>query len=192
MWPVFFLLLAAGLFDTDVLPIFRAKCISCHNAKARSGGLALETVDDALRGGKSGGAIVAGKPSDSLLLSLVAAGKMPMGAGRLNDAEITAIRNWIEREDRKPPVAERDVTAILAAKCWVCHGRREKMGGLDLRTHESILRGGKCSEVLDSTVGPPAGRPQATSRPDPVAGPGPVGDGAGRSGGACIPAPGPR
>ncbi|MFN0106184.1 MAG: PSD1 and planctomycete cytochrome C domain-containing protein [Bryobacteraceae bacterium] len=154
MWPVSFFLLAAGLFDTQVLPIFRAKCISCHNAKARSGGLALETADDALRGGKSGGAIVAGKPSDSLLLSLVAAGKMPMGAARLSDSEITAIRTWIEREDRKPPVAERDVTAILSAKCWVCHGRREKMGGLDLRTHESILRGGKSGSAIA------AGRPE--------------------------------
>ena len=146
MWPL--LIVAAGLFDTDVLPIFRAKCLSCHSAKAPSGGLALETADDVLRGGKSGGAIVAGKPSDSLLLSLVAAGKMPMGGARLSDTEITAIRTWIEREDRKPPVAERDVTAILAAKCWVCHGRREKMGGLDLRTHESILRGGKSGAAM--------------------------------------------
>ena len=146
MWPL--LIVAAGLFDTDVLPIFRAKCLSCHSAKAPSGGLALETADDVLRGGKSGGAIVAGKPSDSLLLSLVAAGKMPMGGARLTVDEITAIRTWIEREDRKPPVAERDVTAILAAKCWVCHGRREKMGGLDLRTHESILRGGKSGAAM--------------------------------------------
>ena len=146
MWPL--LILAAGLFDTDVLPIFRAKCLSCHSAKVPSGGLALETADDVLRGGKSGGAIVAGKPSDSLLLSLVAAGKMPMGGARLSDTEITAIRTWIEREDRKPPVAERDVTAILAAKCWVCHGRREKMGGLDLRTQESILRGGKSGAAM--------------------------------------------
>jgi len=148
MWPVSFLLFAVGLFDTDVLPIFRAKCISCHSAKARSGGLALETVDDVLRGGKSGGAIIAGKPSDSLLLSLVATGKMPMGGGPLTDAEIKTIRNWIEREDRKPPVAERDVTAILSAKCWVCHGRREKMGGLDLRTAESIVRGGKSGAAI--------------------------------------------
>ncbi len=154
MWPVSVLLLAAGLFDTDVLPVFRAKCLGCHSAKARSGGLSLESVDDVLRGGKSGGAIVAGKPSDSLLLSMVATGKMPMGGAPLTDAEIGAVRTWIEREDRKAPVAERDVTAILAAKCWVCHGRREKMGGLDLRTHDSILRGGKTGAAVV------AGRPE--------------------------------
>jgi mono/diheme cytochrome c family protein len=154
MWPVPFLLFAAGLFETDVLPVFRAKCLSCHSAKAPSGGLSLENVDDVMRGGKSGSAIVAGRPSDSLLLSMVAAGKMPMGGGRLTDSEIAAVRTWIEREDRKPPVAERDVTAILAAKCWVCHGRREKMGGLDLRTHASMLRGGKSGAAIV------AGRPE--------------------------------
>ena len=154
MWPVSVQLLAAGLFETDVMPVFRAKCLGCHSAKARSGGLSLESVDDVLRGGKSGGAIVAGKPSDSLLLSMVATGKMPMGGGRLTDAEIGAVRTWIEREDRKAPLAERDVTAILAAKCWVCHGRREKMGGLDLRTHDSILRGGKTGAAVV------AGRPE--------------------------------
>lgn len=46
-------------------------------------------------------------------------------------------------------MAERDVTAILSAKCWVCHGRREKMGGgLDLRTHASMVKGGKSGPVF--------------------------------------------
>jgi hypothetical protein len=70
----------------------------------RSGGLSLETPDEILHGGKSGGAIVPGKPNDSLLLTLVAAGKMPANNARLSEAEIAAIRTWIESEDRKPPV----------------------------------------------------------------------------------------
>ncbi len=143
MLPVAFLLMVAGSFESDVLPVFRAKCFACHSAKLRSGGLSLESRDDILRGGKSGGVIVPGKPVDSLLLTLVATGKMPMGAAKLSVSETAAIRTWIEREDRKAPVSERDVTAILSAKCWVCHGRRETMAGLDLRTRESMLRGGK-------------------------------------------------
>src|ERR1022692_1883313 len=67
--------LAAGTFEADALPVFRAKCFVCHSGKVRSGGLSLETADEILRGGKSGGAIVPGKPMDSLLLTLVAAGK---------------------------------------------------------------------------------------------------------------------
>jgi hypothetical protein len=56
-------------------------------------------------------AIVAGKPNDSLLLSLIATGKMPMGGAKLNPTEIDTIRLWIESETGKPPVAERDVQA---------------------------------------------------------------------------------
>ncbi len=156
MWPVAFFLMAAGTFESDVLPLFRSKCFTCHSEKAQSGGLSLESRESILRGGKSGGVIVPGKPVDSLLMTLVSTGKMPMGAAKLSAIETAAIRTWIEREDRKAPVSERDVTAILSAKCWVCHGRREKMAGLDLRTRESMLKGGKSGPVI---VG---GKPEAS------------------------------
>lgn len=134
-------------FDT-ASPILRARCLPCHSDKVRNGGLSIETRDDILRGGKSSSAIVAGRPLDSLLLSLVSAGKMPMGGSRLSAAEIDALRHWIETETAKPPVAERDVQAILGAKCWVCHGRREKQAGLDLRTVASMRKGGKSGPAL--------------------------------------------
>ncbi|MFN7918960.1 MAG: PSD1 and planctomycete cytochrome C domain-containing protein [Bryobacteraceae bacterium] len=134
-------------FDTAA-KIFRAKCLACHSAKARSGGLSLESRDDILRGGKSGAAVVAGRPVDSLLMSVISTGKMPMNGAKLSDEELAAVRKWIENENAKPPVAERDVHAILSAKCWVCHGRREKRAGLDLRTRESLLKGGKSGAVV--------------------------------------------
>ena len=137
----------AESFDT-VSVIFRAKCLSCHSEKIRSGGLSLESREAILSGGKSGGAIVPGKPVDSLLLTMVSSAKMPVGGAKLSDSDINSIRSWIELEEQKAPVAERDVTAILSAKCWVCHGRRETMGGLDLRTHASMLRGGKSGPAL--------------------------------------------
>ncbi len=130
----------AARFESDVLPVFRAKCLACHGKTTRSGGLSLETLDDVLRGGKSGPAIVPGRPVDSLVMTLAATGKMPMSGAKLTDLELASVRGWIEKEDHKPPVAERDVAAILSAKCWVCHGRREKSAGLDLRTRESMAR----------------------------------------------------
>ncbi|HUQ93643.1 MAG TPA: PSD1 and planctomycete cytochrome C domain-containing protein [Bryobacteraceae bacterium] len=148
MWPVAFFFMAAGTFDSAVLPVFRAKCFACHSGKVQSGGLSLESRNNILRGGKSGSAIVPGKPVDSLLMTLVSGGKMPLGGEKLNAAEMAAIRTWIEGEDQKAPVAERDVTAILSAKCWVCHGRRDKMAGLDLRTRVSMLTGGKSGPVV--------------------------------------------
>src|SRR5882672_2976300 len=82
-------------FESHVLPLFKTKCLPCHSAGVRQGGLSLETRDDVLRGGKTGAAAVPGKPTNSLLLSLVISGKMPMGGSRLTDAEIETLRRWI-------------------------------------------------------------------------------------------------
>lgn len=128
--------------------IFRAKCLACHSAAAPSGGLSLASRDEILRGGKSGSPVVPGRPVDSLLMSMVSTGKMPMNGVRLNDAELGVIRRWIETESAKPPVAERDIHAILSAKCWVCHGRRDRRAGLDLRSRDSLLKGGKSGPAI--------------------------------------------
>jgi len=147
VWVFLSLPLTAADFDAASV-ILRAKCVSCHSAKARSGGLSVESREDLLRGGKSGSAVIPGKPTDSLLLSMVTTGKMPMGGAKLTAAEIAVMRTWIEKEDARPPVAERDVQAVLSAKCWVCHGRTEKKAGLDLRTRDALLRGGKSGPAV--------------------------------------------
>ncbi|MBM3793956.1 MAG: DUF1553 domain-containing protein [Acidobacteria bacterium] len=143
-----FTALRAADFDHDAAPILRARCMPCHSAKTRSGGLSAESRNDLLRGGKSGAAVISGKPLDSLLLTMIASGKMPAGGAKLPATEIDTVRQWIERETAKPPVAERDVQAILSAKCWVCHGRREQKAGLDLRALASLLRGGKSGAAI--------------------------------------------
>jgi mono/diheme cytochrome c family protein len=138
-------------FESEVQPLFRSKCLTCHSVKTRQAGLSLESRDDLLKGGKSGPAIVPGKSADSLLLAMIMSGKMPMGGPRLESAEIETIRRWID-EDKSPAagpmVSESDVQTILAAKCWVCHGRRAQQAGLDLRTRESILKGGKSGAAI--------------------------------------------
>ena len=83
-------------FESKVLPLFKAKCLTCHSSSAKQGGLSLETREDVLRGGKSGAAAVPGKSSDSLLLAMVISGKMPMGGSRISDADIDTVRRWIE------------------------------------------------------------------------------------------------
>ncbi|MDX1983605.1 MAG: PSD1 and planctomycete cytochrome C domain-containing protein [Bryobacteraceae bacterium] len=140
-------LLQAADYETAAV-ILRAKCMACHSAKSPAAGLSLESREQIFRGGKSGPAVVAGKPVDSLLLTMISTGKMPVNGARLTPAEIETIRKWIESETGKPPVGERDVQAILSAKCWVCHGRREQRGGLDLRTQASMLKGGKSGPAV--------------------------------------------
>ena len=143
-------------FEGQVLPLLRARCASCHSAQARQGGLSVETRDDLLTGGRTGAAIVPGKPLDSLLLAVVMSGKMPKSGPPLGSGETAMLRRWIEAGALKQGeqvvtrfVREREVLApVLGAKCFVCHGRREQRAGLDLRTRASMLKGGKSGPAM--------------------------------------------
>ncbi len=148
-------------FEANVQPLLREKCFACHDARTKQAGLSMETRDDLLKGGKSGAVVIPGKAVDSLLLTLVNSGKMPMGGQKLADSEIETIRKWIEggalrdAEDSAAAatsmakmVTEREVHAILSAKCWVCHGRTEQKAELDLRTRSAMLKGGKSGPVV--------------------------------------------
>ena len=147
-------------FETDVLPIFQQHCLQCHSDQARQGGLSLETLDRVLAGGDSGSVVVAHKPLQSRLLVLISSGGMPMGAPPLEAGAIGIVRRWIEAgipggapeapvPVTAPPVHEREVmAAILGAKCLPCHGRRRQEAGLDLRTREDLLKGGKSGPAI--------------------------------------------
>jgi mono/diheme cytochrome c family protein len=152
--------LAAGparpLFERDILPIFSAKCFGCHNGKVAQAGLSLETRDSAVKGGKTGSAIVPGRSVDSLLLSMISTGRMPMGSAPLSTDEIQIIRGWIDSGALKEgeTALARNATegevlsTILGAKCFVCHGRRTQEAGLDLRSRASMMKGGKSGPAI--------------------------------------------
>ncbi|MCY3759601.1 MAG: DUF1549 domain-containing protein, partial [Acidobacteria bacterium] len=147
-------------FESDVLPIFQQHCLQCHSDQARQAGLSLETLDRVLAGGDSGSVVVAHKPLESRLLVLISSGGMPMGAPPLGAGAIDVVRRWIEAgmpggtpetpaPAAAPPVREREVmAAILGAKCLPCHGRRRQEAGLDLRTREGLLKGGKSGPAV--------------------------------------------
>jgi WD40 repeat protein len=85
-------------FD-DVSSIFKGKCNSCHNADKAKGGLNLETFGTAMSGGASGKVIEPGDPDGSRLFALVSHAeepKMPPKQAKLPDAELAAIKSWIE------------------------------------------------------------------------------------------------
>lgn len=154
---------AAPSYESAIQPLLAARCLACHNGPSGQAGLSVASRDDLLKGGKSGAAVVPGKPVDSLLLTMIAAGTMPKAGPKLSSEEVGAVRAWIEagalregeRESVRKPVRERDVQAILSAKCWVCHGRREQKAGLDLRTLAAMQRGGKSGPAVIG--GDPAG-----------------------------------
>src|SRR5215475_1998681 len=60
-------------FEKKIRPILVEQCYACHSkdAKKQRGGLLLDTKAALRKGGKSGPAIVPGKPKDSLLIKAV-------------------------------------------------------------------------------------------------------------------------
>ena len=74
------------------------KCFACHT-DAKLGGLRLDSRDAILRGGRSGPAIVLGKPDESLLIQAVARRherlKMPP-ADPLAEAQVADLAAWVK------------------------------------------------------------------------------------------------
>jgi len=86
----------------DVIPIMLRRCSACHGRFRQEAGLDLRTKAAMLKGGKSGPAIVVGKPAESALIRRVAAGQMPP-PNRLVEAcvkpvepvELATLTKWI-------------------------------------------------------------------------------------------------
>jgi hypothetical protein len=90
--------------ETDVIPVLLLRCTVCHGARKQESNLDLRTRSSMLKGGKSGPAIVPGKPDESLMLKKIAAGEMPPRR-RLVEAsikvieppEVELLKRWIEQ-----------------------------------------------------------------------------------------------
>ena len=86
-------------FEARVRPVLANRCYACHS-DSKLGGLRVDSRVALLAGGKSGPAIVPGRPGESLLIKAVtqldAKLKMPMGGGKLKDNEIADLRYWIQ------------------------------------------------------------------------------------------------
>lgn len=77
-------------WNNGVGQIIVQRCGSCHGAM---GGLALTTYQSAIKGGRSGLAIVAGDAEQSLLVTIVRDGTHP---GKFEPQEIELIVRWIQ------------------------------------------------------------------------------------------------
>jgi len=88
------LVFAADELEARATAIVSAKCLTCHNPDQKIAGLVLTNREYAVAGGKSGPALMPGKPDDSLLMKKLAAGEMPPG-NPLPQADRQTIREWI-------------------------------------------------------------------------------------------------
>ena len=88
---------AALSFDRDILPVFAARCNMCHGA---SGGWDGTSYEKAMSTGENAPVIIPGDIDNSLLaqklLGTQTLGALMPPAGKLPDAEIQIILNWIK------------------------------------------------------------------------------------------------
>ena len=95
-------------FHEEVAPILVRSCIECHNGSNAKGGLSLETLASALKGGDEGPAIVVGKAKESLLYQKIVPAKegdkpqMPRKKAALTAEEVKKIEEWIDKGARWP------------------------------------------------------------------------------------------
>lgn len=100
-------------FVKQILPVFEVKCMDCHRAEFENprtgritrpkGGLRMDTVEEIMKGGDEGMAIVKGDPDESLAYTRT---KLPIddldhmppeGNDPLTDEEKELLRKWIEQ-----------------------------------------------------------------------------------------------
>ncbi|MBC8290735.1 MAG: DUF1549 domain-containing protein, partial [Planctomycetes bacterium] len=88
----------ADRFVRIVEPLLKAKCLSCHGPDKQEGGLRLDSLQAALKGGESGPAIVPGDAAGSLLVKAVRFDdpdlQMPP-KDRLAAKEVEALTQWV-------------------------------------------------------------------------------------------------
>src|SRR6266545_3382270 len=90
------------LTQHDVIPIMLRHCTACHGRHKQEANLDLRTPAAMLKGGKSGPAVVPGKPAESRVVQRIAAGEMPPPkrlveacVKPVEKAELDTVTKWI-------------------------------------------------------------------------------------------------
>ncbi len=103
-------------YAQDVRPILVRNCYACHGAKAKKGGLRVDTVALMLKGGSDGPVLVPGKSSQSLLIQSLRhqgdAAPMPYKKPPLADDQIRLIAAWIDQGAKAPAVDKTEDAAL--------------------------------------------------------------------------------
>lgn len=88
----------------EIVPLMYLRCTVCHGLRRQEAGLDLRSKASMLKGGKSGPAIVLGKPEESLVLKKIRSGEMPpnkrlieAGVKPMTSDEIDKLSQWIAR-----------------------------------------------------------------------------------------------
>ena len=84
-------------YNTQVLPILKSTCYSCHAGEGTSGELDVSSRAAILKGGSSGPGVNLEKPQESLILRAVKGdGRSMPPRNRLSKAQIDTLTKWVE------------------------------------------------------------------------------------------------
>ena len=92
----------AHIFNDIVLPIFKRKCVSCHNPEKSKGDLFFHNLEGWQKGGKNGKVLITGVPSESHILQRAYLPKEdeehmpPDGKLQLSIDELNFLEWWIK------------------------------------------------------------------------------------------------
>jgi hypothetical protein len=87
----------------EIIPIMLLRCTVCHGLRKQEGGLDLRTKGSMLKGGKSGPALLLGKPAESLAYKRIMAEECPprrrvveASVKPMESNEVALLKKWIE------------------------------------------------------------------------------------------------
>ena len=143
------------IFEDRLAEVLRLRCAKCHGAETQKGDFALHTPEALRKGAESGPVLSPGEPDDSRLYEVVSTGIMPPpGETPLTATERELLHDWLAGGARfreatpAEQVTEHQALPILWLRCTVCHGGRQREADLDLRTRDSLLRGGRSGPAI--------------------------------------------
>jgi Protein of unknown function (DUF1553)/Protein of unknown function (DUF1549)/Planctomycete cytochrome C len=144
-------------FKKDIQPIFKEKCSRCHNEKSKKADFDLSNIKSILKGGESGEGLDFEKPEESLLYEYVHEEVMPPeDEPPLSSKEKKLICEWVLQAAQSKEihssinktVSQHDVIPTLLLHCGTCHGAQRQEAGLDIRSKQSLLKGGKSGPAI--------------------------------------------
>ena len=131
--------IADELFSKKIGPLLERKCLTCHNSQEKKGDFSLQTRDEIL----SSGFVVAGKPDESHLLSLLVPESpdkkplMPRDGAPLKPEEVALLREWITAGAVWPDAVTLQASLVDDFNWWSC---------LPLQKHQVPLLSCPCCE----------------------------------------------
>jgi hypothetical protein len=101
----------APVTQHQIVPLMFLRCTACHGGRRKEADLDLRTKAAMLRGGKSGPAVVPGKPNESLLVKRIKSEEMPprrqlvnVSVKPMDPGELKLLEAWIEAGLPESPV----------------------------------------------------------------------------------------